>query len=262
MARTRGHGNPHWTRDETILALELYFDCAGKVPSGSDQRVIALSELIRQLPYHAEASRRDSFRNGDGVVFKLQNLRQVATGHGLGNISKMDRRVWSELGSHPETVRQIAEVIRGNITALEATPYENHGEDEEFFEGRVATIVHKRRERCPKLRSRLIELRRNVSGLACEICGTTGPTASGALAEAVFETHHIIPLSATSERKTRLTDLSLLCANCHKLIHHLIATEKRWITPEETRLHLNFPLRDSENINADPDPTNALSRYS
>lgn len=241
MARTRGHGNPHWTRDETILALELYFDCAGKVPSGSDQRVIALSELIRQLPYHAEASKRDSFRNGDGVAFKLQNLRQVATGRGLGNVSEMDRRVWSELGSHPETVRQIAKVIRGNITTLEAMPYEKQSEDEEFFEGRVATIVHTRRERCPKLRSRLIELRRRENGLACEICDTAGPAASRALAEAVFETHHIIPLSATTERKTRLTDLALLCANCHKLIHHLIAAEKRWVTPQEARLQLNLP---------------------
>ena len=246
MARTSGHGNPSWTRDETILALDLYFDCDGKIPSGRDPRVVALSELLRQLPYHSEASKRDSFRNGDGVAFKLQNLRQVATGHGLGNVSQMDRKIWSELGSRPEAVKQIAEVIRGNIAAAQAMPSQETEEDEEFFEGRVATIVHKRRERNSRLRSQLIELRRNGNGLACDVCGTVGPTTSEALAEAIFEAHHIIPLAASAERKTRLTDMALLCATCHRLIHRLITVEKRWITPSEAKVLLGFALERDE----------------
>ena len=240
MARTQGHGNPSWTRDETILALELYFDCGKKVPSGQDQRVVALSELLRQLPYHAEASKRDSFRNGDGVAFKLQNLRQIDTGHGLGNVSEMDRKVWAEFRTNPGAVRQMAEVIRSNIAAARAIPLDKEGVDEEFFEGRVATIVHSRRERNRKLRSQLIEQRRNGGGLICEICSTKGPSGSDALAEAMFEAHHIVPLSAASERKTRLADMALLCANCHKIIHRLIAAEKRWIRPDEAKLLFSF----------------------
>ena len=84
MARTQGHGNPDWTRDETILALALYFDCGENVPSKSDPRVQQLSALLRGLPYHAEAARKETFRNPDGVGFKLHNLRSVATGKGLG----------------------------------------------------------------------------------------------------------------------------------------------------------------------------------
>lgn len=96
MARTQGHGNPKWTRDETVLALDLYFDLNGKVPSGADKRVQTLSELLRRFPYHAEASRQESFRNPDGVAFKLQNLRQVATGKGLGNVSETRSGLSSE----------------------------------------------------------------------------------------------------------------------------------------------------------------------
>lgn len=33
MAVTKGHGNPNWNRDETILALEAYFALGGKNPS-------------------------------------------------------------------------------------------------------------------------------------------------------------------------------------------------------------------------------------
>ena len=96
MAITRGHGNPKWTRDEVILALDLYFDCAGKIPSPKDKRVIELSEILRAFPHHALAARKSSFRNPDGVAFKLQNLRQLDTGDGLGNVSQVDKAVWSE----------------------------------------------------------------------------------------------------------------------------------------------------------------------
>ncbi len=52
MARTSGHGNPKWNRDETILALDLYFDCEGAIPSHLDQRIVELSNFLRRLPYH------------------------------------------------------------------------------------------------------------------------------------------------------------------------------------------------------------------
>ncbi len=35
MAVTKGQGNPNWTRDEIILALDLYFDFEEKIPSGN-----------------------------------------------------------------------------------------------------------------------------------------------------------------------------------------------------------------------------------
>src|ERR1700687_641779 len=98
MAQAHGHGNPKWTRDEVILALDLYFNCGGSIPSKGDARVQKLSSVLRRLPYHGAESRKDSFRNPDGVAFKLQNLRHVATGKGLGNVSETDRAVWAEFG--------------------------------------------------------------------------------------------------------------------------------------------------------------------
>lgn len=84
MAVTQGHGNPNWNRDETILALEAYFALAGKNPSAKDPLIIALSQTLRALPYHGEAARKSTFRNPDGVAFKVQNLRSRETGKGLG----------------------------------------------------------------------------------------------------------------------------------------------------------------------------------
>ncbi len=233
MARTHGHGNPNWTRDETILALDLYFDLKGKVPSGSDKRVKGLSELLRQFPYHAEASRKESFRNPDGVAFKLQNLRQVATGKGLGNVSETDRQVWLEFGAFPEKTKSLANLIRAGVIAFGTI--ELVKEDVEFVEGRVITTLHSRRERNPKLRERLLSLRRSSSKLCCEMCGTPPLAANPLLQDAQFEAHHVIPLSSTGARTTRLSDLALLCASCHRLLHRAIAIEKRWLTVAEGR---------------------------
>lgn len=234
MARTHGHGNPNWTRDETILALDLYFDLDGKIPSGSDERVKALSEVLRRFPYHALASRKESFRNPDGVAFKLQNLKQVATGKGLGNVSETDRAVWLEFGSSPTKTKSLANLIRAGVVASESA--KSVPEEVEFAEGRVITELHSRREREPKLRERLLSSRRSAKRLFCEMCNAPSPSSNEALMGAHFEAHHIVPLASTGVRITRLSDMALLCANCHRLLHRAIAIEKRWLTVAEGKL--------------------------
>src|SRR5712664_780615 len=193
MAVTHGHGNPNWTRDEVILALDLYFDCKGSIPGQSDPRVAALSELLRAFPHHSVAARKESFRNADGVAFKLQNLRQVATGKGLSNVSRTDRGVWEELGKDPKRTKQLASLIRAGLEIVDAVKDDSNS-DEEFAEGKVVTEAHILRERDPKLRERLLEKRRSSGGLKCDICGCTTDGHAPPLREAIFEAHHILPL--------------------------------------------------------------------
>lgn len=237
MAVTHGHGNPNWTRDEVILALDLYFDCKGKIPGPSDPRVKALSELLRAFPHHSAAAKRESFRNPYGVAFKLQNLRQVATGKGLSNVSSTDRAVWDEFGQTPERTKQIAALIRAGIQIVERAG-DDAASDDVFAEGKVVTETHVRRERDPKLRKRLLEKRRKAGELKCDACGCTSSDHSLALGDAVFEAHHVVPLAAGRERTTRLKDMSLLCANCHRMVHRAIAQTKRWLSIEEARAEI------------------------
>lgn len=248
MAVTQGHGNPKWTRDETILALDLYFDSVGKIPSASDERVIELSQLLRALPYHNQAARKASFRNPDGVSFKLQNIRQVATGKGLGNVSEMDRLVWNEFRNHSEEAKRLAALIR---TGIEVAASEGDVDDEEweFAEGRTVTEAHRRRERNPKLRKKLISKLRKTGPLKCEICGCI--EVEDSLSESIFEAHHIVPLAAGAERKTKITDLALLCANCHRMLHRAISAKKRWIGISEARILLPTPKKLDKRMQAD-----------
>lgn len=234
MAVTKGHGNPNWTREEIILALDLYFDCGGHMPSAEDQRVRELSEVLRAFPYHSSAARKPSFRNPDGVAFKLQNLRQVATGKGLGNVSRADRAVWEELGSDPKRTKELARLIKTGIQVVSEVR-EDSPAYEVFAEGRVVTETHLRRERDPRLRDRLLADRRSKAALRCEMCGRVPDVTDVALSESIFEAHHIIPLSVGAERKTRLSDMALLCACCHRIIHKAIAIKGSWLSVAQAR---------------------------
>lgn len=233
MAVTQGHGNPNWTRDEVILALDLYHSCGDKIPGPSDDRVRKLSAILRAFPHHSIAARQSSFRNPDGVAFKLQNLRSVATGAGLKNTSKIDREVWEEFGGDPVRTHAHGNLIRHSIAAIDDLPLPD--EDEEFSEGKSATKLHIRRERNSRLRKKLIALRLKQGGISCDLCTVDGSKIDSAIRDSMFECHHITPLSIVGETKTNLKDMALVCANCHRLLHRVMVVRKQWLSIEEAK---------------------------
>jgi len=236
MAITKGHGNPNWTREEVVLALDLYHACGGQTPGPSDDRVRALSGTLRAFPHHSQAARQESFRNPDGVAFKLQNLRSVATGGGLTNTSKTDREVWEEFGGDPARTHELATLIRQSIVIVDDLPVPE--DEEEFSEGKSATNVHIRRERNKKVRKEVIAQRLKHDGLACDLCGIDGSKVDPEMRESMFECHHVIPLSVIGETKTKVKDMALLCANCHRLLHRAIAKRKHWLSIEDAKTQL------------------------
>jgi len=233
MAVTKGHGNPNWTREEVILALDLYFDCGGKMPSAKDPRVVELSRVLRAFPYHSAAARKSSFRNPDGIAFKLQNLRQLDTGEGLKNVSRVDREIWEEFGRDPVGTKKLTQLIKAGIKVVDEIK-EDHALYV-FAEGRVVTETHLLRERSPMLRNHLLADRRKKFAFRCEICGREPTVANKTLAEAFFEAHHVFPLSIGGERKTKISDMALLCACCHRMVHCAISQKRKWLSVEEAR---------------------------
>lgn len=234
MAVTQGHGNPDWTRDEIVLALDLYFRMGGARHQASDTRVDELSLLLQSLPYHRDQKRNPRFRNRAGVSFKLQNFNALATGRGLKNGSVTDRNVWEEFQNRPSEVAALAAIIRAGLSLTETERLSVEDDEDTFVEGRIATRTHKARERNPKLRQKLLR-KRGVENLCCEICGQTHAHLGNELRDSVFEAHHLIPVSTAGERKTSIQDMALLCANCHRLLHRAISRERRWVDLAEVR---------------------------
>ncbi|TMX64592.1 HNH endonuclease [Vibrio rotiferianus] len=236
MAATKGHGNPHWTRDETILALDLYFKVGGALSSQHEDLVAELSKYLRSAPFHEGKKKNGTFRNVEGVGFKVQNLRAAATGKGLKNVSKVDREVWKELGDKPELVSFLAKEIKANVQVIVSSEVDNEVIDyldQDYLEGDVKHKAHRHRERCSKLRKDLLKKRINRGGLACDICGYEGAGLPKEIVDSAFEAHHVKPLGdSTGPQNTKLSDMSLLCATCHRLLHRLMKVKDSHIDIE------------------------------
>ena len=82
----------------------------------------------------------------------------------------------------------------------------------------------------------LLQARRKSNGsLTCDACGDGPKTADDLLSDAGFEAHHTIPLQQAGPQgtATRVGDLALLCATCHRLLHRAMQVRKTWLSIED-----------------------------
>lgn len=111
--RSRGR-NLNWSRDETILLLDLYL----RHPSAEARHpvVAALSATLRDLDRATGAPRPENFRNPVGIAMKLRNLAQQdpvfqrCGRAGLGHGNRLNAEVWDLLAN--DSVALAAEVQR------------------------------------------------------------------------------------------------------------------------------------------------------
>jgi 5-methylcytosine-specific restriction protein A len=94
-------------------------------------------------------------------------------------------------------------------------------DDEAFPEGRVLTREHKTRERNRRLVEKKKKAVLRVKGkLECEVCEFDFLKTYHELGREFIECHHLAPLSdLREERKTKLSELGIVCANCHRMLH-------------------------------------------
>lgn len=93
--------NPKWTRDELILALDLYFRCDPLKTNKSDPEIIALSDLLNSLPIHPQKAEFEKFRNPNGVYMKLCNFLRLDPDYsGAGNYMRKLSPYNSQVTAH------------------------------------------------------------------------------------------------------------------------------------------------------------------
>lgn len=219
--------NPPWTRDELILALDLYFRLNPIHVSEQHPEIQSLSKLLNRLPCQGGAPDPARYRNPNGVYMKLCNYLRFDpsyAGKGLRRGGKLEQQIWEEYAGDRPRLAAVAKAIRVAIGTSGKLPPETlplSDEDEEFPEGGVLTSMHRRRERNPKISRRKKESVLAATGaLRCEVCDFDFSGAYGELGSGFAECHHRQPLSALpNSRTTRLTDLAIVCANCHRMLH-------------------------------------------
>ena len=224
MAPTK---SPPWTREEIILALDLYFRVGRRVPNPTDHPVIEVSTWLNQLPLHPVSVRAPNFRNPSGVVLKIANLRtfdRSTPSRGMSGGSRLDKTVYEEFEDRPDLVRHEAEAILRRFglrsgsggrhqpalrLAAEPKP--------DFRTGFNAIARHLQLEADMESRAN----RMAPAGAArCEVCGFDFELTYGDIGAGYIQFHHRVPLRDLTENTRPTADqLHLLCANCHAMLH-------------------------------------------
>jgi 5-methylcytosine-specific restriction protein A len=101
---------------------------------------------------------------------------------------------------------------------------------------------HLQRERRSGIRAKKVaHVLAHGLALECQVCGFDFARTYGPRGDGYIECHHIVPLHVTGVRTTRLADLILICANCHRVIHR----GSPWLTPDQLReyiTHQSLPV--------------------
>lgn len=88
-------------------------------------------------------------------------------------------------------------------------------------EGKERFRLHRSKERDTALSKKAKEKRlRQTGALRCEFCEFSFLDVYGEIGEGFIEAHHTVPISELDgERKTKISELALVCSNCHRMLH-------------------------------------------
>jgi 5-methylcytosine-specific restriction protein A len=230
--------NANWSRDELILALDLY---SKKPGSAKAQEVKELSMLLNQLGAKLGRNQSNTYRNVEGVYMKLMNFRRFDPEYasegksGLGRGNKQEGPIWEEYANNLPRLAQVAAAIRSTVQTpgIDEVLAEEDEDIVEASEGRILTRLHRTRERNKKLVKARKDKALQLQGhLRCEACNFDFVEKYGARGVGFIEAHHTKPVHTLAEdAKTKLEDLALICANCHRMIH----ARRPWLTMDELR---------------------------
>ena len=175
-------------------AYELFFDAMG-----DGRTPVQFRNSIKNA--------RDTF----DILFNNGRIGWVDKKGGQPSLSARFRLVHEEWKHRKD--RELEEFVIGLQAAAqfpEINPFKVR------TEGGEKVYVSVRRERDPRLRADAIALH----GIDCMACGFNFEEFYGTVGKDFIEVHHVVPLSEAGRTETNpATDLIVLCANCHRIIH-------------------------------------------
>ena len=119
------------------------------------------------------------------------------------------------------------EIVEQVLQLVDANGQTDHlpdvDEDAFGYEGYPRLVLHMKRERNASLvKNKKEQVLKQTGALACEVCGFDFHATYGEYGIGFCEVHHLIPLhKADAKMKTELKDLSVVCSNCHRIIHKI-----------------------------------------
>ena len=230
--------NPPWSRDEPILALDLYRTNPASPPSPESPTIAELSAVLSRMARLLGVStptvpqRQRRLHEDDRTSATRPRLHRRRQEGPETAITKM-RRWWGRVFGDHERLAAVAAAIRAAVASKEATELLTVDDEgtEEAAEGRSLDPPTSQPRAEPQARGDQKgqgHARRwtpNMRGVELDFAETYGKRGEG-----FMEVHHTRPVHEIMPGQvTRLADLALVYANCHRMIH----ARRPWLTIEE-----------------------------
>lgn len=90
-----------------------------------------------------------------------------------------------------------------------------------YAEGRASYRLHRQLERNAKI-AKIVKNKRllKTGDLRCDVCSFSFRKKYGLIGSGFIEAHHTIPISKLRRRRyTKLSEMALVCSNCHRMLH-------------------------------------------
>lgn len=225
-----------WTREEIIIALNLYMQCCPERPGRHSPVVQEAKELLRQFQKRRGSGQSTDFRSTNSVYLKMENFHALNPDHDEGSmkhVSNLDKEMMQYYFSKPEELHKDATNILKLSKQEPDVPPPFDFDFEEPMEGMMYAAWHIRRERNKRIVKQKKEMVMDtLKKLLCESCEFDFEQSYRERGKGFIECHHKVPLSEIEVgRKTKLEDLALVCSNCHRIIHR----KRPWLTVEQVR---------------------------
>jgi 5-methylcytosine-specific restriction protein A len=241
----------NWTREELIIICAELKANDWEVHRADSPEAAHLSSLLNEANFVPVEERRRDFRSPNSVQRKMYDFTTLLDSYG-GTPTKggrTTRDVLKEFEVDPAGMDALAvslrrAIVTGGVTSVSEpstvdvdwkSDPDSLADEFEAEEGGRLLALHYRRERNRTIRSRKIAaVMAAGSPVACEVCDFDFGAAYGDLGEGYIEVHHVLPLHASGATTTKLSDLALMCGNCHRMVHRA----RPWLTPDQLRARL------------------------
>ena len=161
---------------------------------------------------HFEENNRQGWKESDKTPVKLKGLALDV----YKNFSIKDEvYIWNLISKHADLSSQLTPEIFEDLISEDTA---NSDDDSTYAEGKLKVYISKTAERNPKLRQKALE----IHGYICQACGFDFEQVYGPWGRKFAEVHNMQLLSefkGISHFVNARTDLRVLCANCHRMVH-------------------------------------------
>lgn len=171
-------------------------------------------KFYENIDLKLEAIPKETTARRLGQAYQAGNI--IATYYPIDNLLSLDKLVYDLL----YFINLYEQMIENQpVEVQEIDPMVENVWFEDLTKYRIHSIVERNQALSKKAKQ--------IHGYVCKACNFDFETRYGEIGKTYIEAHHIVPIATLEKTKVQLnpqTDFTVLCSNCHRMIHRIKPT--------------------------------------